>query len=120
MSAIVFEDSLTPERVEEAYRQATKAQATGWVQFANVGFRAVVAKDAKVMKALEAMAEVTGKLEEEQIGRLKRDKSTAYNIQRGTTEHQMFREAYRLADEGKPIREFEWLYGAAAWLAGYL
>jgi hypothetical protein len=120
MSGIVFEDSLTAVRIEEAYRQAIKAQGMGWSQFANVGFRAIVAKDHKVMKALEAMAEVTGKMQEEQLGRTMRDKSTRYDIQRGTTEHQMCREAYRLADEGKPIREFEWIYGAAAWLAGYL
>jgi hypothetical protein len=120
VSGIVFEDSLTPVRIEEAYRQAVKAQASGWSQFANVGFRAVVAKDHKVMKSLEAMAEVTGRMQEEQMGRTMRDKSTAYNIQQGTTEHAMCREAFRLADEGNPIRQFEWIYGAAAWLAGYL
>ena len=120
MSAIVFEDSLTAVRIEEAYRQANKAQAAGWGQFANVGYRAVVAKDAKVMKALEAMAEVTGKMQEAQMGRTMRDASTGLGIKNGTTEHGMCREAFRLADEGKPMREFEWIYGAAAWLAGYL
>jgi len=120
MSGIVFEDSLTSVRIEEAYRQAIKAQAHGWRAFADVGFRAIVAKDHKAMKALEAMAEITGKMQEEQLGRTMRDKSTRFDIQQGTTEHAMCREAFRLADDGKPIRHFEWIYGAAAWLAGYL
>lgn len=120
MSAVVFEDSLTASRIEEAYRQATKAQMSGWMQFANVGFRAVVAKDAKAMKALEAMAEITGKMQEEQIGSAMRSSSAPYSLKFGTTEHQICREAFKAADEGKPMREFEWIYGAAAWLAGYL
>ena len=36
------------------------------------------------------------------------------------TESQMWREAYRLCDEGNPIQNFEWIYGAAAVLCGYV
>ena len=117
---IQYETSLTPQRVEEAYRQANKAQARQWVHFADVGYRAATAKDWKVMKALERMAECTLAAQEEQLGRTMRDPNRPNHLKEGTTEHQICREAFRLADEGKPIRNFEWIYGAAAWLAGYL
>jgi hypothetical protein len=116
---IMFLESLTPKRVEEAYRQAILAQRMGRQSFADAGYRAAVAKDAKLLKALEAMAEVTGKMQEDQMGRTMRDPAAIYSHTKGTTEHQLCREAYRLADEGRPIRNFEWIYGGAAWLCGY-
>jgi hypothetical protein len=117
---IMFDDLLNAKRVEESYRQAILAQQRGWQSFADIGYRAAVAKDAKLLKALEAMAEVTGKMQEDQMGRTMRDPGAIYSHTRGTTEHQLCREAYRLADEGRPIRNFEWIYGAAAWLCGYV
>lgn len=117
---ITFDDLLNDNRVEEAYRQAVINQRNGRQTFADIGYRAAIAKDAKLLKALEAMAEVTGKLQEQQMGRTMRDPGAIYSTTRGTTEHQLCREAYRLCDEGRPIRNFEWIYGAAAWLCGYV
>jgi hypothetical protein len=37
-----------------------------------------------------------------------------------TTETQLWRESYRLMDEGRPIRNFEWLYLAGMYLAGHV
>jgi hypothetical protein len=37
-----------------------------------------------------------------------------------TTETQLWREAYRLMDEGKPIPNFAWMYLAGAYLAGFI
>lgn len=116
---IMFEDLLDSKRVEEAYRQAIIAQRDQRQSFADCGYRAAKAKDAKLLKALEAMAEVTGRMQEDQMGRTMRDPAAIYSHSRGTTEHQLCREAYRLCDEGRPIRNFEWIYGAAAWLCGY-
>jgi hypothetical protein len=117
---IMFLESLNAKRVEEAYRQASIAQERRWQNFADTGYRAAKARDPRLMKALEAMAEVTGKIQEDQFGRTMRSPDTPYSIQQGTTEHGLCREAYRMADEGTPLRNFEWIYGAAAWLCGYI
>lgn len=115
----VFRSSLSVEKVEYAYGLACKCQQRSMQGFADTGFRAAKARDEKLLIALEVMAETTGALQEAQIGRLMRDPGSTYAESRGTTEHQLCREAYRLCDEGKPIRNFEWIYGAAAWLCGY-
>jgi hypothetical protein len=114
-----FESSLTDNRIEFAYGLAMKAQEERRQSFADTGWRAAKAKDPKMLKALERMAESTGKLQDQQIGRLMRDPASSYAESRGTTEHQFCREAYKLADEGRPIQVFQWIYGAAAWLCGY-
>lgn len=113
-----FKSSLSREKVEEAYRRALTAQYQRNQGMADMGYKLARDRDRKLLVALEAMAETTGKMQEEQIGRLMRDGSS-FAVSRGTTEHQLCREAYRLADEGNAIRNFEWIYGAAAWLCGY-
>ena len=65
------------------------------------------------------MAESTGRLQERQMGRLMRDPDAKFGETKGTTQHQLCREAYRMVDQGTPIRNFEWIYGAAAYLCGY-
>jgi len=119
MSDVLFKSSLTDERVEYAYGMAIRARDQHNQSFADTGYRAAVARDPKLLLALEAMAESTGRLQEEQMGRLMRDPSSTYAESRGTTQHQLCREAFRLCDEGNPIRNFEWIYGAAAHLCGY-
>lgn len=114
-----FRSSLTPERVEYAYGRAVAAQERGDQGFATIGWRAAKARDSKLLIALERMAEVTHALQEAQIGRLMRDPGSTYAESRGTSEHQLCREAFRLCDQGNPIQNFEWIYGAAAWLCGY-
>jgi hypothetical protein len=120
MSAHVeIENFLSPQRIEYAHGLAQKYQALGRQSFADAGWRAARARDPKLLKALEAGAEILDKLTEEQFGRTMRDPSALYGETKGTTEQQLWREAYRLCDEGNPIRNFEWIYGAAAWLCGY-
>lgn len=114
-----FRTSLTPDLIEYAYGRAIAAQERKNQNFATTGWRAATARDEKLLIALEAMAETTGRLQEHQMGRVMRDPSTEFAETKGTTEHQLCREAYRLCDAGTPIRNFEWIYGAAAWLCGY-
>jgi len=111
---------LTPERVEYAYGLMLRARDAGRQNFADTGYRAALARDPKLLLALEAMAEVTGKLQEKQMGQTMRSSSATFAESRGTTEHQLCREAFRLCDEGNPIRQFEWLYACGAILAGYV
>ena len=118
-SVDIFASSLNDEKIEYAYGLAKKYQHQGRQSFADTGYRAAVARDPKLLVALEKMAESTGRMQDSQIGRLMRDPSATHGETRGTTEHQLCREAYRLCDEGNPIRNFEWIYGAAAWLCGF-
>lgn len=110
--------TLTDERIEYAYGLAVKAQQKHWQHFADTGYRAALKRDEKLLIALEKMAESTHRLEEAQIGEYKRGNVT-HAESRGTTEHQLCREAFRMVDNGTPIRHFEWIYGSAAWLCGY-
>jgi hypothetical protein len=112
--------TLTDERIEYAYGLAKEAQHKRWQHFADAGYRAALRRDERLLVALERMAESTGKLQEDQIGRVMRDPGSTHAESRGTTEHQLCREAYRMVDQRTPIRHFEWIYGAAAWLCGYV
>jgi hypothetical protein len=116
---VELEEFLSPGRVEEAHRQAILQQERGNQSFANTGWRAAEARDDRLLKVLEKSSEIIDKIQEQQLGRTMRGVSTTFAESKGTTEAQMWREAYRLCDEGNPIRNFEWIYGAAAWLAGY-
>lgn len=120
MADVAFSDSLSPDRVEYAYGLAIRAQESQWQHFADQGWRAALARDEKLLIALEKMSEYTLKLSEEQMGQTRRSIGTPHAHTREHTEHQLCREAYKLCDEGRPIRNFEWIYGAAAWLCGYI
>lgn len=113
-------ETWSDERIEYAYGLASRAQIERWQWFADVGMRAARARDPKLLRALEACAESTERLSEQQTGRTRRDIDVEYGLTKGHTEAQMYREAYRLCDEGNPIQNFEWIYGAAAWLCGYV
>ena len=115
----LFVSTLSSEKIEYAYGRCIQAQHQQNQSFADTGYRAALAKDRKLLIALEKMAESTGKLQEDQMGRLMRSPDATHIESRGTTQHQLCREAFKLCDEGRPIRNFEWIYGAAAWLCGY-
>ena len=119
MGTLEFDDFLTDARIEAAYGLTCRMRDARNQGFADVGYRAAIARDPKLLKALERMAESTNKLQERQMGRLMRSSDATHGETRGTTEHQLCREAYRMVDQGTPIRNFEWIYGAAAHLCGY-
>jgi hypothetical protein len=104
--------------VENAYRRALQAQANRRQAFADKGWRAAHARDSRLLKALEGGSEVLQQIQERQHGRTMRDPSSPYSHRVDLTEFTLWREAYRLCDEGSPSRHFEWIYGAAAELAG--
>ena len=116
---IEIEEFITPKSVEWAHGRAQQAMENHRQGFADAGWRAALARDPKLLKALERGAELVGKASEEQRGRTRRfaDKLPE---QVEHTEAQLWREAYRLCDEGRPIRNFEWIYGAAALLCGFI
>jgi hypothetical protein len=115
---VELEDFITPELVEAAYAHAVRQQARRAEWWAEVGWKAAQARDAKLLKVLDKSAEILAKMDEDQRGRTRRH---AQNLseQVETTEVQLFREAYRMMDEGRPLENFKWIYGAAAWICGY-
>jgi hypothetical protein len=104
--------------VERAYTQALRAMAMRQQSFADKGMRAARARDAHLLKALDGAANVLHQMQERQVGRTMRDKSTPYGQKVDLTEYSLWREAYRMCDEGTPLPHFAWIYGAAAVLAG--
>lgn len=126
--SLEWESTLTDKRIEYAYgltKKMIEARNDSW---AEIGLRAVRQGDSKILRALEKMAESTNKLQEEQIGQLMRSMSASHGETLGTTEHQLCREAYVLAQKGPQAEggklvdrrvHFKWIYGAAAWLCGY-
>ena len=111
------------ETVERAYRMANEAQKRGsprdWA-WCDQGFRAALARDTELLRALDQAAEVMVAMNEEQYGRMQRDTSLTESERVTPTEVQLWREAYKLADEGRPTKHFAWIYAAAGWLAGSL
>jgi hypothetical protein len=113
-----IEEFLTIERIEWAHGRAIQDQNNRRQAMANAGWRAAKARDARLLKVLEFGAEAIAKLSESQTGYTRRtNKSLQDQVEH--TESQMWREAYRLCDEGNPIQNFEWIYGAAALICGY-
>ena len=111
---IELEDFLSIERIEWAYGLACHSLEQRKQRIAQVGWRAAQARDDKLLKALEVGAEKIGKLSEAQSGRTRRS-AEHLKDQVEHTEAQLWREAYRLCDEGNPIQNFEWIY-----LCGYV
>jgi hypothetical protein len=120
-SHVEIENFFTDERVEYAYSLACNAQMQRNQGFADVGWRAARARDPKLLKALERGAEVVEKLSERQFGRTMRTagEEDKHKFKAGTTEAQLWRNAYTTCDNGTPEQNYEWIYGAAAWLCGY-
>jgi hypothetical protein len=109
---------ITYSLVDQAYQKALTAQKQRNQGFADRGMRAARARDAKVMLCLEKATEVLAAEEERQRGRTRRagiEESEKVHV----TELNLFREAYSCADRGTPLVNFEWIYGAATWMAGY-
>ena len=74
----------------------------------------------KLLKALEGGATLPDRVAERQMGRTRRDPGTPYSQQVELTESSLWREAYRMADQGTALENFQWIYVGAARLAGLL
>jgi hypothetical protein len=85
--------------------------------FAQRGMRAVRSKDQRTMIVLEQATEVLLKISNEQFGEYRQRNDIPESHRVEPTEVQMWREAYRMADEGTPLEHFKWVYGCAVKLA---
>lgn len=105
---------ITESTVERAHARANLDSRLGRRNLAQAGMRAARARDSALLKALEGGAEILQRMNDRQLGPHFRVGS----IRVDATEVQLWREAYRLADEGEPIEQMAYIYGAAALLAG--
>jgi len=123
---VEIEEFLTRERVEWAHREANKAHERGRQVFAAVGLKAAKRRDDRMLKVLDISANILHQMSEEQMGQTRRAAAGSADNFRMSAEHTevaMWREAYRLMDEGidpaTQVHPLEWIYGAAALLCGY-
>jgi hypothetical protein len=116
-----LEEFLTPIFLEMTYACSVNAAKRGDRNLGMQGLRAARAKDPKVMRVLEALAEATDKRDEELRGRTKRDTGTAWSRKHSAQEVAFCREAYNAADEGRAdMDRLQFIYGAAAAAAGVI
>ena len=121
MAAYVeLEDFVTRGSIEYAYRRCQIEQQKGNQAFANVGMRAARARDSRLLKVLDLASNILLQMDEEQ-NRENRRTTEVYGETKLTTEVQLWREAYKMGDQGKSddVPHLQWIYGAAALLAGY-
>lgn len=104
--------------VERCYARAIEHQRTRQYGASEAGMRLARQKHPKLLLALERAAEILEAQAQEQFGRTMRDHATPFSHRVNPTEASLFREAYRLCDEGTPIGNLQWIYAQAAWLAG--
>jgi hypothetical protein len=124
---VEIEEFINAGRVEWAHRRANIAHERGDQSFADIGLRAAKTRDDKMLKVLDKAANVLHQMSEDQTGRTRRMAVHSKDDFRMSAEHtevSMWREAYRLMDEGKINKHdrnhpLEWIYGAAALLCGY-
>ena len=117
---VELEEVVTAERVEWAYHHAMNAQSRRNQRFADVGMRAARERDGRLLKVLEKSASILSKMDEDQRGQTRRSASATYAEQRETTVTQLWKAAYETVDKGTPTQHLEWIYGAAAYMCGYL
>lgn len=117
-AGIELSERVTRHSVERAHRASHLAQRMEMDRWAEVGWRAAVARDPVLLKVMDQAANILHGMQEEQIGRHQRAQSTVESQKSDLTEYAVWREAFRLADEGMPERAFLWVYGAGAALAG--
>ena len=119
MAAYVeLEDWVTIEAVEDAHRRAMQEMENPRSTFGEIGWRAAKARDPKLLKVLEIAANQITQLEENQR-REERRTTQWFAYQRFSTETQLWTEAYNTVDRGTPVVQLQWIYGAAAKLAGF-
>lgn len=123
MSAVIeIPRPVTQQTAEHVHRRSVDMKKS-WDanrHLAECAFRAVRARDPKLLLVLDKMAEALEKTNEEQLGRTQRDSGTEWEYRLPPTEVKLWREAYRLADKGEPEEAFAWMYAAAAEWAGIL
>lgn len=113
------EDFLTPELLERVYGCAINAAQRRDLRLGYAGLRAAQARDPKLMRVAEALAEYTDKRDDEIRGRTKREVGARFVDTFSAQETALCREAFNAAEEGRPdLDRMMFVYGACAAGAG--
>ena len=118
--SIEINDWINQFTIEKAYRRANLMQADHSYRskaFAERGMRAARARDPKLLMVLEKGTTILEQLAQEQLGEYKHRSDIPYSHSVDPTEVQLWREAYKTCDQGDPVINFQWIYGAAAQVA---
>jgi hypothetical protein len=120
MGRIELDEFVNFKSVEYAYARSIKERDRHNQAFGELGLRVAKARDPKLLMVLDKAANVMIKEDDKQRGQT-RHTSENESERRYTTETQMWREAYRMVDEGKAaeVPHLMWIYAAAAFLCGY-
>jgi hypothetical protein len=118
-AGIEIENWVNRNTVEWAFARAQEAQRTRKQSIADAGMRAARARDPRMLLVLEKATEVLDRMQEEQVGRTRRT-SSVFGETVELTEVALWRKAYEFCDKGEPLPHLEWIYGAAAILAGFV
>lgn len=103
---------------EQVMKRAEEYARAGRRGFQEAGLRAARVREPRLMRALEDLAEQVDKLAEAQHGRTVRDPGRAFAERAWPSVASFYREAYRVADEGRPEPGLAHYYGVGALLAG--
>tara|TARA_R110001592_G_scaffold142674_1_gene364868 strand:- start:1143 stop:1535 length:393 start_codon:yes stop_codon:yes gene_type:complete len=118
---------VNPQNIERAYQLAQVMQKQAYKgsayerkeaeSFAERGMRGARSRDHKLLVVLEKATEVLVALSNDQFGtyRQRNDIPESHKVE--PTEVQMWREAFKMVDQGTPIENFKWIYGCAIKLA---
>jgi len=120
-------ESINAVTVERAYRLARSMQRQSGrgnyrerveaETFAHRGLNAAKKRDKRMMVVLERATAIIQKTVNDQVGQYQQRSDIPFSHQVDPTELQMWREAYKMADQGQALANFQWIYGCAAWLA---
>ena len=105
------------QRMQYNANRGSRDQQIEAEQFAQRGMRAVRSRDQLTMNVLEQATEILHRISNEQFGTYRQRQDIPYSHRVEPTEVQMWREAYKMADQDTPLENFRWIYGCAVSLA---
>ena len=118
MAKEVIASEINPKSVERVYARSLDLTDRQVVAAAEKGMRVARAQHPTLLRVLDACAERMAKIEEGQRGQTRR--MARDNKRAGAHEASIFREAYRLADQGQATEHYCYIYAAAAEFAGLI
>lgn len=118
--SIEVRESLDERAIEKITLRANEISKSNRLAYVERAMRIVRDRNPAVMLILEKGAEAMAAVNENQHGqtqRQSRHRGTALGVQ--ATDASLWQNAYRLADEGRPLEHFGWLYVAVCEHAGF-
>ena len=113
---IETKQNIDRKTIEDSYRRAKEAQernSYGARRYAQKSLCHAKNRDPKILHVLEKASNILNQLWEDQYGEYCRSNNIEYSHTKKPVEVQLWQEAYRTADEGHALGNFQWIYYAA-------